>query len=481
MSSTSDQSHNQDYLEVLDSMSEFNFNVPLINVETTYCGQDPEPPRENQLSTSNRLPSTSSTTSSTASSFASHGSVIYGSGSRQHRQSVYSTMSTTNTLYSAGNFSTDSEVKDLLSDKRTNDSSSKMDEEDLKRERFKQLFRSSKVKTTSHVHENPLDQEYFDNVTNRLEQNVFSQSTKLKLELDWDYIIETYLFGDLIENVFHLGNLESYQRNHELMDFLLNSHLESGEFRFTPIPTIGTHIPQEEILEAIKSILIQLDDFNDILTFYKAEFETHNDTKTFKSLETFNKLETFANKKGFTLPMAQSMFGTWLLSFAKGGDDSNYNDVRIMNQFRKAARMSLVLRKLNENQFFEECIKILNREEQISIRRFLKKDNEFALCMAIFSIAEYYQHVHGFDTAVNYWEANAHLTRDVESCNMAIWGLGDGLGGGNKVKKLDRLGSGSKRKKYNTKRRIAHLYRILIKNGGVPGYGTSWVFKEKYD
>lgn len=489
-----------------NSSSEFNFTntpplrnnviaqIPQINVERAQLFMNRQPsPRGEYFSNSiasSRIPLNASPQ---ASQFHPHTFIQPPSPATPHppplsaasslglsparnnsRGSIISTGSTVNSLYSSGNFSSDIEVQQV--DESISEPSPAHDvSPEKKRERFKQLFKTTKTKQSEIVHDSPEDQDYFTNVSTLLNESVYAGSTKGTLNLNFDQIVEIYLFGNTIESIF--------PNNTQLMNYLLNSHLENGELKF--YKTTPSHILSLSVSDLINYftiILSQLDDFNEILNAYKLQ-EEKKKTSDFNSKETFDKLEFFANAHGITLPMAQSMFGNWLLSYAKGGTETNYTDVRIMNHFRKAARMSLILRKLNLSGYFKDLTNSssFNKYEHIAIQRFLNKDNDFALSMALFSIAEYYQYVHGFDTSINYWECNGHVTRDVESCNMAIWGLSDGFGGGNKVKKLDKLGNGLKRNKYNTKRRIAHLTRILSKNGGQAEYGTSWVWKEKYD
>lgn len=429
--------------------------------------------------------------------------------SRNSVSSMGSAISSVNTLYSAGDFDTDIEINQAVAQvqilskphegpslvavtspavESAGASASATTTEDRKRERLKQLFKSSKTKTVEPPHHD-VEQAFFNDCTNTLNEKVYSGSTKGTLNLDYDLIMETYLFGASIDQAFSLENLSRMERNDILMAYLSNSQLESGVVNFSLclMPFRG-HVSDNELYQLFSLILSQLDDFNDILNQYKVQLDQNKKTTKFNSKETFDKLEHFANREGFTLPMAQSIFGIWLLTYAKGGLDSSYKDDRIMNQFRRSARMSLVLRKLVAADFFKNVLEIgdqngnkFNNYEKIALERFLHKDNDFALSMAIFSIGEFYQFVQCYDTAVNYWESNGHITRDVESCNLAIWGLGDGFGGGNKVKTLEKLGKGSKRNKYNTKRRIAHLTRISSKNGGTAEFGTSWVWKEKYD
>ncbi|CAH2355217.1 hypothetical protein CLIB1423_23S00364 [[Candida] railenensis] len=454
----------------------------------------------NQLDNSSR----SRPNSLSSSSYMDHRRLT--TASRNSVSSTGSAVSTVNTLYSAGDFETDIEVNQAVAYVQDQTkpqevpslvsvppASNEVDAplpstDERKRERLKQLFKSSKAKASDTPHEN-IEQDFFSNCTNTLNENVYKGSTKGTLNLDYDRIMETYLFGGTIDSIFSLGSLSKIEKNNVLMNYLLNSHLETGVVNFS-INRMPSHIfvTDNEKFQLLSSVLTQLDEFNEILNQYKSQLDKNKKSTKFNSKDTFKKLEYFANLQGFTIPMAQSMFGIWLLTYAKGGLDSTYNDVRIMNQFRKSARMSLILRKLVAADYFNNVLEIgdeqgnnFNNFEKIAVERFLKKDNDFALSMAIFSIGEYYQFVHSYDTAVNYWECNGHLTRDVESCNLAIWGLSDGFGGGNKVKTLEKLGHGSKRNKYNTKRRIAHLTRILSKNGGNADFGTSWVWKEKYD
>ena len=305
-------------------------------------------------------------------------------------------------------------------------------------------------------------------VQNRLLEEIHLDAAKNeKLDIDWDHVVEIYLFDGRVEAVLE----------YNLINYLLGSHLETGHLRFQKFSYNSGSFSMGYML---RDVLDQLNEFSGVINQFKLELEGHDSTG-FGDMDTFHSLVKYVEYPGFTLPMAQAIFGTWLLSYSLKRDEKNYDDVRIMNNFRKCARMAIVIRKLWSSGYFNASIESDNftREEQLALKKVFTKDNNFALSTSLCSIAEYYQHMQGFDVAINFWETNAHLTGDVESCNLAIWGLSDGFGMGNKVKRL-HIG-GEKRRKFNTKRRIAHLYRILIENGGRPEVGTSWVFKEKYD
>lgn len=111
----------------------------------------------------------------------------------------------------------------------------------------------------------------------------------------------------------------------------------------------------------------------------------------------------------------------------------------------------------------------------------MKKDNVNALATNHHSLGEYQQFVDEHDRTVFLWEMNYHLTEDADSDNLAILGLTNGYGYGNMCKKQNHFGSPSKKHRYETKRRIAHMYRILMKKPDFDEYGVSWATNEKYD
>ena len=174
------------------------------------------------------------------------------------------------------------------------------------------------------------------------------------------------------------------------------------------------------------------------------------------------------------------MFGNWLLDYNRDtAVESNYENSLILNYFRKAARTALVLRRLVP--WFESAVSKFPSQDQISLNRYLKRDTENALSLALYSLGQYHQFMHQYTVAVSLWEINCHLTLDLESGNLAILGLTDGFGFGNRIKERNKLGKRSKTNKFNTKRRIAHLYRILMKRPDFHEYGASWATKDKYD
>lgn len=215
----------------------------------------------------------------------------------------------------------------------------------------------------------------------------------------------------------------------------------------------------------------QLATFNDILDLYAVSDENINRQELF---ETFSQ---FANEAhGLCIPLAISMFGNWLLTFNRDSAlESNYQNDLILDYFRKSIRLALVIRRLAP--FFDAHLQQLSKKDRLDVTRYWKKDNTNALSTSLHSLGEYHQFIHEHDKAVTIWEINCHLTEDAELGNLAVLGLTNGYGFGNLAKKQNRFGHHSKKHRYNTKRRIAHIYRILMKKPGFDEFGVSWLPK----
>ncbi|RKP33063.1 hypothetical protein METBISCDRAFT_25245 [Metschnikowia bicuspidata] len=214
--------------------------------------------------------------------------------------------------------------------------------------------------------------------------------------------------------------------NDKFYVYVEQSTIELGELRFSNLSSFNssaTHV----VSQLLRHLQPQLATFNDILDLYALSNENITRFKLFEtSLE------------------------------------SNYQDSLIIEHLRKPVRLALV-------------------KERLGVSRYLKKDNVNALATSLHSLGEYQQFVDEHDRTVSLWEMNCHLTEDADSDNLAILGLPNGYGYGNMCKKQNHFGSRSKKHRYETKRRIAHIYRILMKKSDFDEYGVSWATNEKYD
>lgn len=404
------------------------------------------------------------------------------------RSSVHSCASSSNSVFSAvSDVSQDDEVNKVNLAVNANDQNGNLplslsvqfekqyEEEQrkyaLKQNKFKTLFSNAhghkNIENFNIYSDNLSNQRYFNYINNKLNEDYYSYSSKQTLNLNWYEICEVYLYGDLLKKI--------YPSNEYLMQYLFYNQLESGELIFK------NNLNNEDIIninysQSLKKLINDLNNFDEVLDLYSVNQQNLNSSKLFQIFK------DFANHDGFSIPLAQAMFGNWLLSYNKDDTiDNNYDNELILTYFRKAARFSYAIKKLNDEKYFDNLVNEFNDKERSMFKTFLNKNNNFALGISLHNLGEYYQVHNEYDVAVNLWEINCHLTKDNDSGNLAILGMTDGFGFGNKFKTLNKLGKKSKTNKFNTKRRIAQLYRVLIKAGVNQEVGTSWVFKDKYD
>lgn len=377
------------------------------------------------------------------------------------RGSIYSESSSFNSLYSSvSNLSDDTDLESVklkLGEFDTKPKGGKL-------RKLRHLFKSEKVeREEDEEDENVL---FFRHACGFLKTSFYDYKTNETLKVLWSEACEVFLFGDkLLVILPSLG---------ELLRFILEASFELGEVKFSNLNKFHTpepFVPEQLLQDALPAI----HDFNHVLDLY-AESKANAQRP-----ELYEKLIRDANRSdGLCVPLAIAMFGNWLLSYNKSDDvANNYDNVLILNYFRKAARLAMALRKLTPE--LEPAVESFPPQEQILLKRFLIKDTNNALALSLHSLGEYYQHIHDHNVAVTLWELNCHLTGDLESGNLAILGLTNGYGFGNKIKEHSHIGKRSKTNKFNTKRRIAHVYRILLKRPDFNEYGVSWATKEKYD
>lgn len=378
-------------------------------------------------------------------------------GVNSSRSSIHSAASSYNSLYSSLQLSDDADLQSIQLPHSTHKTS-----KSLKLDRLRHLFKGG-PQELAEDDENAMFMKY---VYSKLENEYFAVHAGSVLNVLWPEVAEIFLFGDTITALF--------PSNMQLLSFLLNSSYELGEERFSNLALFHNE-DVHDLFALLKSLLPHLNSFNSVLDLYA---ESGSNIQLPRLFELFSRYANSA--EGLCLPLAISMFGNWLLDYNRDtAVESNYENSLILNYFRKAARTALVLRRLVP--WFESAVSKFSSQDQISLNRYLKRDTENALSLALYSLGQYHQFMHQYTVAVSLWEINCHLTLDLESGNLAILGLTDGFGFGNRIKERNKLGKRSKTNKFNAKRRIAHLYRILMKRPDFHEYGASWATKDKYD
>lgn len=382
-----------------------------------------------------------------------------GSSGATTRASVVSA-STYNSLYSS--ITNDSADLDLESVKLP------FDQLQISKPKTSRLKRIQQFLTREHEPVKELDDnaKFVAYTEAKLQQNYYSYEDAAILNVNFAEAAEILFFGETLTQLF--------PKDQSMVHYLMQSSFELGEIRFSNLNRFHSEV-EYDIHQLLVDLQPQLATFNDILDLYAVSNENMNRSELF---ETFS---GFANEaKGLCIPLAISMFGNWLLTFNRDSAvESNYENDLILDYFRKLIRLALVVRRLSE--VFDKNAQLFSKKERIDLSRYWRKDNLNALATSLHSLGEYYQFNHEYDKAVTIWEINCHLTEDSESGNLAILGLTDGYGFGNLCKKQNRFGHHSKKHRFNTKRRIAHIYRILMKKPDFDEFGVSWATKEKYD
>lgn len=383
------------------------------------------------------------------------------------RDSVTSFTTSYNSLYSL--VSGNTEDLDLQSirlqlDKVGEQKSSKLD-------RFKRLVKR-KDKNLPELDE---DAKFLAYVCQKLQTSYYFYERTSTLNVPWREAAEVFFFGDPLDKLF--------QSQHSILGYVLQSSLELGQPRFSNFNKFHVHM-NVTISDLITQLLPSLDHFNEMLDLYAMS------EANIARPELFELFSGFANIcEGLSIPLAISMFGRWLLAYSRDSAvESNYENTVILNYFRKAARLALAIEKVKPLfvDYLEQTTKLdentkLDKIKNLALARYFNKDNNNALSIALQTLGEYYQYEHNHHLSVTMWELNCQLSHDSESGNLAILGLTNGYGFGNHIKEHNRIGRRSKTDKFNTKRRIAHLYRILMKQPGFGEYGVSWADKSKYD
>lgn len=280
----------------------------------------------------------------------------------------------------------------------------------------------------------------------------------------WTEIAETFFFGDTLDVLFPANDLAAY---------VCHSAHELGELRFSNLALFHAPLVPDPVT-LLRAVAPRMAAFDSVLDLYASDRANRQLPQLFEMLSAHA-----THSEGLCIPLAVAMFGNWLLDYNRDPEGaSNYKNGLILHYFRKAARMALAFRRLAP--WLEPAVAHIAGEDRVTMSRFLHRDMDNALALALSSLAAYYQYAHNHTVAVSLWELNCHLTQDAESGHLAILGLGDGFGLGNRIKER-RLGKRARANKFATKRRIAHLYRILMQLPDFDEYGASWATKEKYD
>lgn len=374
------------------------------------------------------------------------------------RISVISTASTYNSNYSSVSENEDLDLQSVRMKLEHLDTDPKR----TRLGRFRKMFRGQQDEAP------PKDENeaFLAHVKHELQTSYYAYDKTATLHVPWADAAEVLLFGQPLDAIFTSPQ--------SLLRYLMESSYELGEVRFSNMSRYhlgdGLHVP-----ELLRQLQPNLDRFNDVLDLY-AESDSN-----IRRPELFEMFSAFANQAdGLPIALAVSMFGNWLLSYNKDAAiANNYQNTLILDYFRKAARLALVVRKAAP--LFEDAVTQLDKKDQYDVSRYWSKDNSNALATSLHSLAEYYQYIQDHNMAVTIWELNCHLTGDPDSGRLAVLGLTNGYGFGNRAKEHNRFGKKSKTNKFNTKRRIAHLYRVLMKLPSFEEYGVSWATKEKYD
>lgn len=367
-------------------------------------------------------------------------------------------ISSSTSLYSEGALSDDSELRN----------SSKSD-------RFKGLLKISKKTRPQYSFSS--EEQFYNDLRELL------QSYRRQKDVNWEALAEQCLFGDIIDVLFHPRYTYSNDTGEQAYSILkkkgdnIMCHLLKvpGDSTYDELRFIFPHIDVEfisndSLVQILKTHVKDLDSLDQVLDLYAKNANTTSG----RLLEILTRL---ARGSTLPIPLAQTMLASWLLSYKRSGDDES-----VMGYHWSAARISLLYKNLVEIGYFNEVLNGDNFDshELIMLNRFFTKDCRSALGISLFNIGQYLQMHHDCDMATDIWEIGAHVSGDNDCCNMGIWGLMDGFGSAN-IKGVNRLSSKYKECKFVSKRRIAHLYRILIDSGASSDIGTSWVWKSKYD
>lgn len=309
----------------------------------------------------------------------------------------------------------------------------------------------------SGVFPNEHEERHRQQIDDYLITKYYSYAKAEKLILPWDKLLEVYIFGDELRN----------NSNEQLWNSLLNHHQESGQFQFRTTASTSPSSSISNAIEYLNQLVTDLSKLDEILDLYSKPDNWMSD-KLFEAFYNFNE------NMVVPIPMSITLFADYMVSI------KHANSEFYMNHLFKLIRLLWYIYLLHQRKVLEPHIEQMDTMKQITLNKFLSKDNNTSLGLSLLHLGEFFQVKGDINSATNIWEISAHLTRDPECCQMAVWGLSDGYGSGNKYKLLNKLGKKTKTNKYNTKRRIAQLYRIANEKNK-KDIGVSWVWKDKYD
>lgn len=377
------------------------------------------------------------------------------------RDSLTSFATSFNSLYSLVSGNTEDLDLQSIRVQLTKDGEQKQSKLDI----FKRLVKR-KEKELPELDENA---QFLAYLSQKLQTSYYFYEKTSTLNVQWREAAEVFFFGEPLDKLF--------EQQPSILGYVLQSSLELGEPRFSNLNKFHVQ-PNVSTSDLLTQLVPNLDHFNEMLDLYAMS------EANIARPELFELFSGFANiSEGLCIPLAISMFGRWLLAYSRDSAvESNYENTVILNYFRKAARLALAIEKVRP--LFEDSLEQatkLDKNTKLALTRYFNKDNNNALSIALQTLGEYYQYEHNHHLSVTLWELNCQLTQDSESGKLAILGLTNGYGFGNHIKEHNRIGKRSKTDKFNTKRRIAHLYRILMKQPGFDEYGVSWAEKDKYN
>lgn len=322
----------------------------------------------------------------------------------------------------------------------------------------------------------------------------------------WMELAQHYCFGGLIKDAFAT---KRYSLSEKLLhNVLINWLLMGGDVLGHPHFGLDAAFKEDYDVYALSQLtevstllkfLVPLIGALDIFKQAISHFKEHNDDGGVLGKRDANvrALADAADKEGFPIPLAQALYSNWVIQF----ENVDFSDGNVVLFFRRSARNSLVIKYLVEEGVFNELLSVVeqnaethsiepahdnilelapslallslsNQEVHMFLDSFLHKDNQTALGLALYGVANALHTQKFHNRAINIFEISANLTSDLDCCLMAAVGLSNGYGYGKKHGKEAR---------FHRKKRVASIYRIVKNNGGKLDMGTSWAFKEKYD
>lgn len=310
--------------------------------------------------------------------------------------------------------------------------------------------------------------------------------SRFPLDICWQSVAEILLFGDTLDNIF--------ENPVQLFAFLSSSTDELGETKFAWQKRCAVasrrHFNRYSVGKSQKSKCVArhprgmryttpsvslikltscLESLNMVLNAYAY------DLNCFQLSDLLHTLRACANHN-LAVPLAIALLAQWHEAF--GEPPTCHHGGSTVTQFRRAARFALAIRKLRLWLAIESLH--LSKSQVRVLNAWWGKDNTGALATSLHHLGSHHQQMRDIDVAVLFWETNSHLTADTDLGWLAVVGLRNGKGLGLRPAGL-RSRRYSKARRWALKRRIAHVYRSLMKNPAYEEYGVSWALKTKYD